>query len=602
MARYLLMIFLALLIFKNSATLAYAAQHTPFDFEKLFEQHGSIFWIIDHETGRIVDVNDAAARFYGFSEEELESMYIHQINIMSPEELAKERQAAFEQERNFFVFQHRLASGEVRTVRVYSYPYQFDNREGLFSIIFDVTEEQQLAAHARTQQTAITILLVTIGVTLAATSLILNRLRLKTHRQNDLLVESERKIATLLSNLHGMVYRCKYDRDWTMEYVSWGCEDLTGYPVNDIINNSRVSFNNIIHPDYRDLLWEKWYYVNAEKNKFQHEFRIITRKGEEKWVMEYGQKIYDRDGLVVALEGIITDVTALKNAEDAARNHEERLMATLISVGDGVITTDRWGRVDLLNPVAELLTGWTQQEAEDRMTSEVFKIFDENTRLPIEDPVTAVLETGETKKIKDTAMLVSKDGKEWPIDDSIAPIKDKDGLLIGVVVVFRDSTEQRNKQREIEYLSYRDVLTGLYNRRFFEAELERCDTARNYPLTFLYIDVNNLKFVNDEFGHAMGDQMIKAVAGVLTLQCRADDIIARIGGDEYAVLLPKTDQEAAAAIASRIIAAAENEKVMGTSLSVALGWATKYNKEESIQQIIKAAEDQMYKNKLLQKS
>lgn len=77
MARYLLMIFLALLIFKNSGNLAYAAQHTPFDFEKLFEQHGSIFWIIDHETGRIVDVNDAAARFYGFSEEELESMYIH---------------------------------------------------------------------------------------------------------------------------------------------------------------------------------------------------------------------------------------------------------------------------------------------------------------------------------------------------------------------------------------------------------------------------------------------------------------------------------------------------------------------------------------------
>jgi len=602
MARYLLMIFLALLIFKNFATLAYAAQHTTFDYGEMFEQHGSIFLIIDHETGRIVNANAAAARFYGFSEVELESMYIHQINIMSPEELAQERLAAFEQERNFFVFQHRLASGEVRTVRVYSYPYQFDNREGLFSIIFDVTEEQQLAAHARTQQTAITILLVTIGVTLAATSLILNRLRLKTHRQNDLLVESERKIATLLSNLHGMVYRCKYDRDWTMEFVSWGCEELTGYPATDIINNSRVSFNSVIHPDYKVLLWEKWQRVVETKSRFQDEFMIITRQGEEKWVMEYGQPIYNQDGVVIALEGIITDVTALKNAEDRARHNEERLMATLVSVGDGVITTDRWGCVELLNPIAQFLTGWTQQEAEGRMTSEVFNIFDENTRLPIEDPVTAVLETGETKKIKDTAMLVSKDGKEWSIDDSVAPIKDKDGLLIGVVVVFRDSTEQRNKQHEIEYLSYRDVLTGLYNRRFFEAELERCDTARNYPMTFLYIDVNNLKFVNDEFGHVMGDQMIKAVAGVLTAQCRADDIIARIGGDEYAVLLPRTDQEAAATIASRIIAGVEKEKIMDISLSVAIGRAPKYNKEEPIQQIIKAAEDQMYKNKLLQKS
>jgi diguanylate cyclase (GGDEF)-like protein/PAS domain S-box-containing protein len=602
MIRRFIIAALALFLLASLKSSAQGTELSPFNYGELFEQHGSIFLIIDHETGRIEEANRAAARFYGYSQEELESMYIQEIYILSPEEVAKERTTAFEQKRNFFIFQHRLADGEVRTVRVYSYPYAIGDREGLFTIIFDVTAEQQLAARTRAKQTAIIALSLLLVLIFAGVSYKFNQLWVKERRQQRLLAESERRYATLLSNLHGLVYRCKFDREWTMEYVSWGGEELTGYPAEDLLYNNKLSFNSIIHPEYKETLWQEWQVVVAAKSKFRQEYRIITRQGREKWVLELGRAVYDSRGEVAVLEGIITDVTPLKEAEARARANEERLKATLKSVGDGVIATNRQGQVEMINPVAQHLTMWTQEEAFGQPLTEVFKVIDEQTRLPVADPAAVALETGQTVTIANTALLVGKDGTERPIDDSVAPIKDEDGVLLGAVVVFRDSSEQRRRQREIEHLSYHDMLTGLYNRRFFETELERCNTARNHPLSVIYADVNDLKLINDAFGHAAGDQMLVASAGVIRAQCRSDDIIARIGGDEFAILLPRTDAAAAAAIANRITAGAAEEKVMGVVLSISLGWSTKLDESELMFQVIKNAEDHMYREKLLYKT
>ena len=136
--------------------------------------------------------------------------------------------------------------------------------------------------------------------------------------------------------------------------------------------------------------------------------------------------------------------------------------------------------------------------------------------------------------------MISKDNTAIPILFSASVCNDNDGNYIGFVALSRDITEYRKKEEEIKYLSYHDQLTGLYNRRFYEEELKRLDTTRNLPIAIIMGDVNGLKVVNDSLGHAKGDELLKKVAHAITKGCREGDIVARHGGDEFVVLLPKT--------------------------------------------------------------
>lgn len=133
------------------------------------------------------------------------------------------------------------------------------------------------------------------------------------------LVESERSKSVLLSHLPGMAYRCNYDRDWTMQFVSSGCLDLTGYPPEALLYNKELSFNDLITPEYRDLLWEKWEQILEKRVPFRHEYEITTADGTRKWVLEMGQGIFNDQGRVEALEGIIIDISDRKEMEDRLR-------------------------------------------------------------------------------------------------------------------------------------------------------------------------------------------------------------------------------------------------------------------------------------------
>ena len=164
--------------------------------------------------------------------------------------------------------------------------------------------------------------------------------------------------------------------------------------------------------------------------------------------------------------------------------------------------------------------------------------------------------------------------------------------------MIEDITERKQKEEEILYLSYYDQLTGLYNRRYYEEELKRIDTARNLPITVVMADVNGLKLINDALGHLVGDQLLKKVAGIIKKECRADDIIARIGGDEFVILLPKTDSIEAEKIIKRISSVISKEKINCINCSASFGYATKKVLSEDITHIYMHAEDWMYKHKL----
>jgi diguanylate cyclase (GGDEF)-like protein len=180
-------------------------------------------------------------------------------------------------------------------------------------------------------------------------------------------------------------------------------------------------------------------------------------------------------------------------------------------------------------------------------------------------------------------------------------LKDSDENIIGLISSGEDITDRKKAEEKIIYLSFHDHLTGLYNRRFFEEELKRLDTERQLPLSFVMGDLNGLKLINDVFGHAEGDKLLKETAEILKTVCRSEDILARWGGDEFVILLPKTSIADAEEIVERIKKECKKTSRQKIAISLSLGTAIKESAVQDIQTIVIDAENNMYKNKLIEK-
>ena len=267
------------------------------------------------------------------------------------------------------------------------------------------------------------------------------------------------------------------------------------------------------------------------------------------------EPLRDANGAVGGCLGMAVDVTARRQEAEALVQENELLQATLASIGDGVIRTDAEGRVDSMNPVAERLTGWTVEEAIGRPVTEVFRVVDEVTRTPLADPVRRCLDEAKVVESPGHALLLGADGQECSVRDSAAPIRDRDGEMIGAVVVFKDVTQLRGMEREMIYLASHDALTGLLNRREFEVRLKRAiRTARAEQRhhVLLYLDLDEFKAINDTCGHLVGDEMLKQITALLRSRVRRSDTLARLGGDEFGVLLEDCDLAHARQIAEDI--------------------------------------------------
>jgi diguanylate cyclase (GGDEF)-like protein/PAS domain S-box-containing protein len=283
--------------------------------------------------------------------------------------------------------------------------------------------------------------------------------------------------------------------------------------------------------------------------------------------------------------------------------HEKQLFEkTLFSIGDGVVSADVNRNISYMNKVAEDLTGWTLIEAQGKQIYTVLNIMDEYTRRNTENIVEKVFATRVILKMADHTVLVAKDKTEKLIEDSTAPIFNKQNELVGIVIVFRDYTEKWERLKKIEYLNFHDDMTGIYNRRFFEEELQRLDTKRNFPLSIIMGDINGLKLINDSFGHKYGDELLVKSANAIINECREDDIIARIGGDEFAIILPNSTVDDAAEVIKRIKGNLEKQEIFGIDVSVSFGWGCKTDISQNIQTMFREAEDNMYRNKIFESS
>src|SRR3972149_3906952 len=196
--------------------------------------------------------------------------------------------------------------------------------------------------------------------------------------------------------------------------------------------------------------------------------------------------------------------------------------------------------------------------------------------------------------------LIHKNGTIIWYEETITPFYSREGKLIAIESIMHNISERKKMEERLSYMSFHDSLTNLYNRAYFEEELKRLDTKRQLPLSVIVGDINGLKLINDAFGHKEGDEILKSCANVLKSCCRAEDMVARWGGDEFSMILPKTSEEVALSIVKRIKGKAVKTTGGKIPLSISLGVSTKSKSYQDFAKIIKKAEDDMYRNKLVE--
>ncbi|MET3892743.1 diguanylate cyclase (GGDEF)-like protein/PAS domain S-box-containing protein [Bosea sp. OAE506] len=287
---------------------------------------------------------------------------------------------------------------------------------------------------------------------------------------------------------------------------------------------------------------------------FDLELSINRVDGVQRFVRAVGSAEFS-DGRPVRLSGALQDVTERRKLSAQLAEQHELMRVTLQSIGDAVITTDATGRITWLNPVAERMTGWRQDESQGKALEEIFRIVDETTRAVAPNPVAACLAEGRIVGLADHTILISKDGTEFGIEHSAAPIVRNDGVVLGVVLVFHDVSEQRRLSKEMKYRATHDALTGLKNRTEFEARLKlllgksREDRSCH---ALLYLDLDQFKIVNDTCGHAVGDILLRQFSRLFRDIARNCDTLARLGGDEFGIILENCSVELAEKLAQRI--------------------------------------------------
>lgn len=261
------------------------------------------------------------------------------------------------------------------------------------------------------------------------------------------------------------------------------------------------------------------------------------------------------DGKVRGFYGMLTDITEHKRIETALFAEKERAQVTLESIGDAVITTDGEGKVLYQNPVAERLTGWTDAQTRGLPLQAIFTITSEATGEAVDNPVRRCLAEGRPVRLPEHVKLTRRDGKEFAIDDSAAPIRDRHENIIGAVLVFHDVTQQRIMARQLSHEATHDALTGLVNRPEFERRVLRVLSSSRIDHShhaLCYLDLDQFKAVNDTCGHIAGDALLRQIGAALQQRLRQRDTLARLGGDEFGVLLEHCPVDQAMRIANEL--------------------------------------------------
>ncbi|MEM7431431.1 MAG: EAL domain-containing protein [Pseudomonadota bacterium] len=348
---------------------------------------------------------------------------------------------------------------------------------------------------------------------------------------------------------------------------------MLGYNLDD--EEVMLDWYHLVHPnDMARVQTKMREHIEGKTPVFESMHRMKHQNGDWRWMSSRAKAVLDPNGRLLRLLGVEVDITERKLYEEALFREKESAQITLQSIGDGVITTDADCNVEYVNPVAEGLTGWKVDDASGRSIDEIFRGFHEETCEPLENPMALSIRRNRAIKSVRPTLLIRRDGNELYIESTASPIRDGKGNVTGGVLVFHDVSESRELNRRLSYHASHDILTGLVNRREFEARLERAlksAKARETSYALCYLDLDQFKIINDSCGHSAGDDLLGQLGALLKSKIRWRDTLARLGGDEFGVLLESCTLEEAMQTAESLRIAIGEYKFMWDDRSFRLG-------------------------------
>jgi diguanylate cyclase (GGDEF)-like protein/PAS domain S-box-containing protein len=329
-----------------------------------------------------------------------------------------------------------------------------------------------------------------------------------------------------------------------MTYVNSTLAIMFGYLPADLIGADPLI---LIHSDDHALVTENIRrLISGEIKNLQYEFHGICKNGKPKNIEVIGMGIV-LDGRPAIL-GNALDITAIKQAEEALRFERDFAEGVIETAQTIVLVLDSQGCVVRVNPYMEEISGYALAEVQgkDWIGTFVPERYRESSRNLFQKALEDIYSRGNVSPI------VTKDGRDREIEWYNKTLRDMQGNIVYLLSIGQDITEHKQVEESLRHLSTHDAMTGLYNQGFFVEEMARLERGRNFPVSVIMADVDHLKQTNDQYGHAVGDTLLKHIAQVLSAAFRAEDVVARVGGDEFAVLLPATDANSAKTSLQRV--------------------------------------------------
>ncbi len=459
-------------------------------YRSLFENNSAVKLLVDSETGQIVDANAAAVQFYGYARDVLLSMNISEINCLTQKEMQKERQIAQAEHRQYLNCPHRLASREVRHVEDYTGTVQINGRSLQFSIIHDSSIRFELQRRLRQSE-------------------LLYRTLFRAMAEGVMVVDSEGKV------------------------IAWNEAALSILGVDD---EGVKNWNTILVDAHGQSLDESDYpnHCAARGEELEHALFGFKRHGNEQAWISVSSRTLDQEGSLDLGAAVVSfsDITRLVEIEESLHLAQSVLNAAM----EGVIVTDQRGRIVAVNPAFTEITGYSADEAIGK-TPHLLSSGQHDAgfyqamwrRLN----ATGRWEGEIINRRKDGSIYV-----EWLKLSVIADAQNQPRKYVGL---FSDITEKKRKDEVVWRQANFDALTGLPNRMLLEDRLNRAlaqARRRHIQVALLFIDLDRFKPVNDNFGHAVGDELLRQVGRRLQFALRDEDSVGRLGGDEFVAILP----------------------------------------------------------------
>jgi diguanylate cyclase (GGDEF)-like protein/PAS domain S-box-containing protein len=503
----------------------------------------SVFWM--DKNGRLININNSAQDKLGYSREELLKMHIFDIDpLFTKKRWSEGWEILKEDKTELFESVHRKKDGTEFPVEVAINFLNFSGQEYVFALAADITERK---------------------------------------KKEVIIKESEERYKSLAEKMFEGVWVLNSQAVTT--FVNPQMAAVLGYEIQEMTGRLFIDF---IDENSKECIIES-IFRNKKSDKAENIFTFIRKNGKKAFLH---LEIFQQPESGGELPGLIlyaADVTEKIRMEEELKLKDSAMEASM----NAIAILDLSYNVIYANGSFVKIFGYkNKNDAMGRKATE-FIVFDDSFQIA----ATALFENG---SVSGEYNGKKPDGTYFDIEQYANLVK-KDGKPLAIMISVVDITAKKKEAERIKYLSFHDGLTGLYNRAYFEEELKRLDTPRQLPLSFIIGDLNSLKLVNDSYGHRFGDAMIARAAKIIKKYCRDEDVIARWGGDEFVILLPKANSETAESIIERIRKACEAYTYKKIPLSIALGNASKESQDESMNSVIKDAEENMYRRKLLER-